>query len=89
MKSIYDLLQELAPNTMVDITTLPKEKLLGYIMEDPNDFTLCSGCDKIIVNGARFCPFCNSYKFLNITDVLDINSLTPDTKYIDYFIPLE
>lgn len=54
------------------MNTTERKKAAEQIIQNPEKYKICHGCDSIIANGARTCPNCHSYKFNNsFNDIID------------------
>ena len=45
-----------------------RQEAARQIVERPQDFKICEGCESIVVSGVDLCPNCHSYRF-NLSEV--------------------
>ena len=48
-----------------------RQEAARQIIERPNDFKICEGCESIVVKNVELCPNCHAYRFnLSENDVI-------------------
>ncbi len=48
---------------MTEAHMLDRAERAQRIIDDPDNFKVCEGCDSIVVASVDLCPNCNSYRY--------------------------